>query len=250
MPCKVCDNPKTVRCHLMPAALFKDNMKGEKHLFVGTSSKNGIKYSQSGMFDPNLLCYEHEHSLQDCDDYAVRWIRKFKTKARPSKKFKNLVYLFPNPYPDLLLKFVCSVVWRCAVSPIASTDLTRLGPYELVLRDFLFSGKEYDPTFYVCKRSLTVNNVAMNPPMIMSPAKMRVEGILVWEFELGGLLWVLKLDPRRIAGLADLAVANNKNPVLVPDFGTLPAHERSSVTGIITNMKAQASTKVDTYPVL
>lgn len=237
MPCKVCGNPETVRSHLLPRAFVKDTKGDHQAAFQGSSSSQGTILTQCGDFDPDLLCEAHEKSLQLSDDYAVRWVRNFRKNATLRSDLEDKLFEVANPRPDLLLHFVCSVVWRHAASDRFKENDGLLGPFEAKLRSMIFQGAKYDPAFCISKRDLTVGDQPFDPPIIISPHRNPQWGARGWEFELGGFIWSLKLDSRARGAIPSVMMANGKNPVLVANLPPLPAVERNGFVEIFANMR-------------
>lgn len=243
MPCKVCGSTKTVRSHLLPRAFIKA-VKGTHQIALqGSVKETGTILTQSGEFDSDLLCDAHEKALQCSDNYAVKWVRGFAKNATLRTDLDSVVYVVPNPRPDLLLHFVCSVVWRHAASqrfgPANGVDL---GPWEPKLRGMIFHGVRYNPAFRIAKRDLTIGDQIVDPPIIFSPHKNDDRGRNGWDFEVGGFIWSLKLDDRRKGEIPEIIKANRQNPVPVLNYPPLPAVDRTGFIEALANMDQPSKT--------
>lgn len=234
MPCKVCNDPTTVKAHLIPRAFYSDIKGDDQKLYGGTRTESGTQLSQSGEFDRDILCEDHERSLSDCDTYGVEWVRGFSKNAK--LVFDGQLYEVPNPRPDLMLKFVGSVIWRHGVSQRHLRFGSNLGPWERQLRDLIFGQSNYNPAFMIRKRDLTLDGVAIDPPIIFSPHEDSTKGTRIWEFELGGFIWTMKLNNRLKGRWPSLVSANDKNPLPVLKLEPLPAHLRTGLINILANM--------------
>lgn len=208
----------------------------EPHLIQGSISRLGIKKPQSGEWDDDLLCAVHEQSLQESDRYGVQWIRQFETGREPH--IENDVFNVPNKRPDLLLKFVCSVVWRHAMSLRSSDFDMSLGPWEMKLRSLIFAESKYNPLFVISARrwlhmSEYIGDVAFMPRRNLG------HGRRGWEFEIGGLVWILILDTRRHFRLLKGMAANDCNPVLVEKIPDRELVDSPGIIDIAVNMASR-----------
>jgi hypothetical protein len=211
MPCLVCGNPTTVKSHLTPRAFTLDIRGADARAYEGSLAFEGTRYTQAGTFDRTILCDAHEQALRDCDDYAIDWVRGMPTEARASHE--DMLLHMPNPRPDLLLKFVCSHIWRHAVSPQNNAYDMDLGPWEGRLRQLIFNwGSGYNPTFHIIRQRWTSGEVELKE-LIIPPFRLPGQGRRRWEFDLGGLIWVLRLNDRHVDYRLESFKANDADPV-------------------------------------
>lgn len=234
MPCFVCGNPKTVRSHLMPRAFHHDVRGPHPHAYEGSISEPGVKFPQSGTWDDGILCELHEHALKDSDDYAVRWVRGFAASARPIAE--GNAFMVANSRPDLLLKFVSSVVWRHAVSRHHGQYDMDMGPWEVQLRNLIFHRSRYDPAFIVSRQDWYSDQDHLKE-LIFAPHRNQRWGKRGWEFEVGGLVWSMKLDDRKSAPEMSRMKANGCDPVLVLRLPDRQLLERPGLIDIAVNME-------------
>jgi hypothetical protein len=233
MPCKICGNEATIRCHLMPRALMHDIRGGSPHLVQGDLYKRGEQKSQSGAWDDDLLCDKHEKALQESDRYAVQWIRRFEMERAVAAD--GDFFFMINKRPDLLQKFVCSVVWRHALSSQSSNFDMDIGPWEVRLRELIFGQSAYDPVFAICTRRW-LNQSEHMKDVAFPPHKNPEYGRRGWEFEIGGLVWILILDNRRESKSLRALAANDKNPVMILNLSDEELVDRPGVIDIAVNM--------------
>lgn len=234
MACRVCGEVKTVRSHLTPRAFTLDVRGTDTRAYEGSLAFEGTRYTQAGAFDKTILCDVHEQMLRDCDDYAVDWVRRVPTDARASHE--GMLLHMPNPRPDLLLKFACSHIWRHAVSPQNRAFDMDLGPWEWQLRQLLFgSGSRYNPSFHVFRQRWTSESVELKG-LLVPPHRIPGQGRRRWEFDLGDLLWVLRLNERDVERGLEKLKANGADtvPILVLDDREIT--DRPGVLDIGVNM--------------
>lgn len=234
MPCLVCTDPATVKSHLTPRAFTLDARGPHKHAFEGSLAFDGPRFTQAGTFDNTILCEAHERGLQDCDNYAVAWVRRLPWDARETHG-GGMLHM-PNPRPDLLLKFVCSHVWRHAVSRQNRHYDMDLGPWEWQLRQLIFgSGSRYDPTFHVCRQRWTSEGVELKE-LLIAPHRIPGQGRRRWEFDLGGLLWILRLNERQVDRGLERLKANRADPVPILVLDDRELTDRPGALDIAVNM--------------
>lgn len=234
MPCLICSEPATVKSHLTPKAFTFDVRGTETRAYEGSLAFDGTRFTQAGTFDKTILCDVHEQMLRDCDDYAVDWVRQLPIDLLASDSGKVLDV--PNPRPDLLLKFVCSHVWRHAVSPQNSDFDMDLGPWEWQLRQLIFgSGSSYNPTFHIFRQRWTNEGKELSE-LLIPPHRIPSQGRRRWEFDLGGLLWVLRLNERHVDRKLEALKANDSNPVKILVLDDRELIKRPGLPDIVANM--------------
>jgi hypothetical protein len=96
----------------MPAAFARDIIGDGKDLYVGSKHHDGKTISQSGVFD-YFLCEEHELMIHDYEDVAIKFCRAF--EVTPSE-IAQRAFIRSETDNESLIRFVCSVLWRYAVS--------------------------------------------------------------------------------------------------------------------------------------
>jgi hypothetical protein len=239
MACKICGDPKTVKSHLLPRSFIKAIKGKHQTALVGFANALGHKHTQSGEFDPHLLCEEHERSLDSCDRYAFEWVTQYEQNSTLRRAHGGMIADVRNPKPDLLLKFVCSVLWRHALSDRMAGSGIDVGPWEPKLRDLIFNGGSYNPQFCIAKRDLLVNGIILKPSVIMVPHRKPVWGRRGWAFELAGFIWGVKLDDRSSGRMFPDLTANDRDPVPVWMFDPLPVTEREGLVDALARMGAQ-----------
>lgn len=236
MACKICGNEKTIRCHLMPRALMHDLRGVDPHLIAGGMHKFGVEKSQSGTWDDNLLCETHERLLQESDRYGIQWIRRF--AAKQETFVKDDIFLVPNERPELLLKFVCSIVWRHAMSRHCSDFDMDLGPWEIQLRNLIFAKSNYNPLFVIAAKRWLIMSEKIGDVAFL-PYRNPCFGKRGWEFEIGGLVWILILDNRKSSKSFKIVSANGCNPVGVINTPDSELVDRPGVIDIAVNMETR-----------
>ncbi len=234
MTCLVCGDPATVKSHLTPRAFTLDIRGADTRAYEGSLALEGTRYTQAGTFDRTILCDVHEQALRECDDYAIDWVRRVSTEARASHE--GMLLHMPNPRPDLLLRFVCSHIWRHAVSPQNRAFDMDLSAWEWQLRQLIFgSGSRYNPTFHIFRQRWTSEGAELKE-LLVAPHRLPGQGRRRWEFDLGGLLWVLRLNERHVDHGLESLKANGADPVRILVLDDRELTDRPGVLDIAVNM--------------
>jgi hypothetical protein len=137
--CRVCGLGPTIDAHLFPRALGHDVRGNEKHLFVGGADAPGRRIVQAGLFDPTILCADHDGRLGAYDDYGIAFCRDF--AARCSHPAPD-IWRVRDVDADRLVRFWVAILWRFSLSCLVEAAKIKLGPYEDRLRDILFAGAD------------------------------------------------------------------------------------------------------------
>lgn len=227
MPCTVCATSETVKSHIIPRSLFRLERTAGRQVIGNRRDGPGHIYLQSGFWDRNILCADHERRLHGPDDYAFRFCRQFVPVAGSGRPVT-----IPNPKPEQLVAFAAACVWRMAASRSKGRPAAVLGPYASRIQALLFDGAFFDPTLLI-SRSTYVSGFE-EVKLGTLPQIYHELGIRFWRFIACGIIFDLKLD-NRVAPPAMATLAVNAAPeiTLFPDFPQQIARERSIVASLM-----------------
>lgn len=235
MPCIICGNPETIEAHIFPRALYRMAAGSEQHAYEGSRFKEGVKYQAKGCFDRDLLCREHEDVFREADDYGVRFIRTFDTKAAPI--FDGAMLSVPNPKPHLLVRFVAACIWRRGVSPVDADDADlELGDAEPRLRDLLFNPDSTVVLPMTVGRKTFVSEGRQLREIMWQPTKGTGPVLGSWSFFAFGLEFVMKTNPYGLPAIPPIIVANGKNPIWCVRYDPEEFAQVAGVLDIAVNM--------------
>jgi hypothetical protein len=233
MPCLICGESATVRSHIIPKALIHDLKEGEKHVISGSRHRTGIRSSQAGSFDSNILCSKHENFTAPLDKYGVKFIRKSELIFRTSSSIN--AYEVPNDHPNLLHRFALAVVWREVHSINGIQSRLSLGRYEESVRAAVFGLEPLGWPLWVQRTRFTLGQ---KPPInfAVHPYRIRLAGRNAWTFTALGHGFFLISDNQGIPATYDFVRADMANPALV-----LVGHEQDfrtvgTLKSILANM--------------
>lgn len=223
------------KSHIFPRAFAHDMRAGAAKLYIASKNADRYEFSQSGPSDGNFLCISCEAKLSDCDDYAVRWIRAFDSKATDC--FKGLAKAVPNPKPDLLVKFASAVLWRAATAPKTASPDIDLGPWDFQLRQYLFGNSDYRPSVCILQLRWTVGGNYVGD-ITVQPYRALLRGRRTYLFDLAGFRFLIRLNNRGNAPeFSHQFRANGQNPLLVLDLGFREISEDSGFMSIFTEIE-------------
>ncbi|KQZ05878.1 hypothetical protein ASD21_17985 [Caulobacter sp. Root1455] len=187
-PCVICGDPKTVRSHLIPAAVGRAIRGEDKNFWIGSGERDGKILSQSGVFD-YFLCDAHEAFINTYENDAIEFLRSFEL----TDEEKRLGWYRRSPADtEKLVRFACSIVWRYHQSTRIEAKTVDIGPWETVLRDITFGGDISQAPDTLC--------FAMHHPLIKNrsfafpPTKGRYYERVIWTTFIFGTAFVTKLD--------------------------------------------------------
>lgn len=134
--CRICGVVDSTRSHLIPAALAHDAKGGSPNLIMGTRFADGTNTTQSGIWDDDILCFDHEAMLSGADRAGIELTRFMRDEYLIIKP-DSLVIEGANA--DQLVRFAAAVVWRCSVSDRFGVHQFNVGAAaERKLADILF----------------------------------------------------------------------------------------------------------------
>lgn len=191
--CKLCEQEKKlINAHIIPKAFFSLPLLNAEPAKILSSIKGVYpKTTRTGIYDSGILCGSCDGKLGILDQYvAERLIQK--------KEFNQLTFVqavgrrYANVNPDLVQKFLLSVLWRASVSNHYFFSRVSLGPYENTIASILREEKE-DP--YVIPAILGEFS-SENPP-VLDPHSTCFEGVRFWVIYANRFIFYIQTDKRR-----------------------------------------------------
>jgi hypothetical protein len=130
--CRQCKSPSTIKAHIIPASFTHLARDGEKNL--AQVSMRGGPQTQSGIWDPGILCQACDGVLGRYDAYTIAFIRHQQDVAPKEYRPFNV----DDADVAKLLRFAMAVIWRASLSDRHEFKHVDLGPYEEKFRQTLF----------------------------------------------------------------------------------------------------------------
>ncbi|MFL6844322.1 MAG: hypothetical protein ACJ8ER_05515 [Allosphingosinicella sp.] len=101
-----------------------------------------------------------------------------------------------------------------------------------------WNGSGYNPSLHIFRQRWTSEGVELKE-LLMAPHRIPGQGKRRWEFDLGGLLWVLRLNERHVDHTIEGLKANDVDPVPILVLDDRELMERPGVVDIGINMFRQ-----------
>lgn len=207
--CLLCGELAT-KTHIIPRALALDILNGGKQLVTGSAHKDGIEFSQNGLWE-YMLCEKHEAALGEADRYGIEFCRAARV-LRNSTRENHLSV--PNPNSALLLRFALSVVWRHVNSARGKLGGLTLGPYETAVRSAVFDGASSPFQLGLTTAAHGILGEAVE--IIDLPSRIRLTGLTAWQFSTSTVTFITVVSNRPLSADFDSVLASQNNPALAP----------------------------------
>jgi hypothetical protein len=207
LSCKICNTPETVRSHILPKSATIELRHGAPNATLGSRKHAGIRKTQGGAFDDDLLCHHHESITSKLDTYGITFIRRAKQAFRPSSEESFFV---ANPQPTYLSRFVASIIWR----EVKYADGLTLGPFEDPATKHVFEGCPLDWPMFMSRDFFTLGS---DHPIEFNthPHRIKLLDRNGWKLTiLGFSFWVI-VDKRGFPRLPHEMRLDQSNPVRV-----------------------------------
>lgn len=191
MACLVCGHAKTIDAHLIPRAfaLEVQASPGERHLLVHHGAK-GYKKTNTGLYDPNILCGNCDGVLGKHEGYVYELLKKVRAQHSLAGKILSV-----DPVEgDKVVRFGAGIAWKYAAT---RRELGRiaLGPYQDVLAAVAFELGSIPPEIDLTAFQLQAGDDEVY--FYRAPFLDRKEGVNIVRFSVGGFVFFLKVDRRR-----------------------------------------------------
>lgn len=155
-----------------------------------TREPDRFSYTQSGLYEQNILCAACDSKLGSMENVAAQAFRKIRKTA---KTLSFGEYLLNGVTGDSILRFVCGVLWKYSVASQENGRI-ELGRYKDILRDVAFSSinvpPEVDALLLRLKRGQSDDEVFA----YRAPKPDRKEGVNGYRILVGGMFIFAKLD--------------------------------------------------------
>ena len=206
--CILCEELAT-KTHIVPRALALDLLGEEKKLVTGSAHRDGIEFSQNGLWE-YMLCEQHEGALGEADRYGIDFCRTARSLRHSTKTHMSV----PNPAPAMLLRFSLSVIWRHVNSARGRLAGLSLGPYENAVRATVFDGAACSFQLGLVTASHGLDGVPTE--IIDLPSRIRLAGLPAWKFSTTTVTFITVISNRALGNGYASMLASQQDPALVP----------------------------------
>ena len=193
MPCVNCGHANTIRAHLLPQVFCKEVQVGKAH--ATSVLKNGSFHpSQSGTFDPGILCANCDNKLGALENYASTVLADIRQDAvgKPDG-----TYVAPPILSDDILRFCAGILWKCSITN-NSFGRINLGAYQERLRQVAFREANVPASLDAVMIRLRLSSADDSVFAYRAPSPDRKFGVNLYRLVVGGVLFLIRLDQRSI----------------------------------------------------
>lgn len=235
MGCRICGDARTVRSHIIPKAFAHLVRNGEKSVITGSRYQIGIRHSQGGTFNNDLLCRVHEGMTAAPDKYAIEFVRR--VQAARSAPRNGVTLQIANPAPQMLRSFALLTIWR-EVHSCNRPSLT-LGAHDASIRRHLFEGAPAPDWALIVQRTHFIVADDGGIDFNTYPYRVRLLDRTAWLFAVAGVAFLTISDNRGLPPLFADWRADSHDPCPVPAADPLPITDVRSFRAVFTAMRAR-----------
>ena len=167
--CKLCGHMKPyVDAHIIPQSFYDYYRMGKPGPFTIYQKGEHPQRSQTGIYDPELVCFDCEKIFADHDDYGAKIlipeIQKERCTILPDGR--GVYQVGAYDYAKLKL-FLLSVLWRSSATTKSHFSGVSLGPHEEIIGDMILANNAGPPEKYsvvISRFTGIVGRCALLPP--------------------------------------------------------------------------------------
>jgi hypothetical protein len=220
MKCRGCDSEKRlIKAHIIPRSFYMDLRSNAGFLSVvpSESSKRVIK-SNIGDYDPSILCHECDQVLAVFDEYGKQVLIDVNYPFEEISKAGAVAgWNIRDCNSVRLEKFFLSILWRASISNRNFFRKIKLGPYDNILREYLWSKETCHPSFgCVVAKFRASQRVPNVEKTILDPHRFKYQNINYYRLYLGGYIIWIRIDKRKPADtIGRCELTNGLEPIVV-----------------------------------
>lgn len=190
MACRHCGSSKTIKAHLIPEAFVMEVKaeRGEQHLILHSGTVKPM-VSNTGVYDPDLLCGPCDGILGRYEGYAFNLFRRL----RAIKADLGAIAEMGAIDGDMLLRFAAGIAWKYTATQPKFGQID-IGPYASVLHDVSLGNSLIPSTLDIA----VIRLVELDGDVYFyrAPMPARHGGINSVRFSVGSFVIYLKTDKR------------------------------------------------------
>jgi hypothetical protein len=207
--CKLCGQSKNlIKAHIIPEAFFKLSKQNQAPMALIGAGPGGISIkSPLGPYDQNILCEPCDCKiLNEFDEHAIKTMLNSSNKVKLRRNDMQFI-AYKDADPNLIQKFVASVIWRAAVSSHLFYRQVKLGPYEAILRNYILGHGSFE-----LNRSILVVEYDFHLELpTTGPFNSKIDNLNLLRLQANRFEFYLKLDQRPFPSVwADVCIEQNK----------------------------------------
>jgi hypothetical protein len=175
----------------MPQCLTREVQVGLSHA-VGVRSDGTFHHTQSGTFDPDILCHPCDNQLGVLEQRAASALQGIRAAAieQPLGSVTSV-----QADTQQMLRFYAGLLWKYGVTK-REFGRIRLGPYLSRIQEIAFGEAPIPDYFDAVLFRLRVHDADDQPFAYRAPSPDRKHGANMYRIFAGGVLAFIKVDQR------------------------------------------------------
>jgi hypothetical protein len=209
MPCANCGEA-AIKAHLIPQAFIREVRGEDKGHALTNRDISSFQPSQNGRYDDAILCSACDNALGKHEKYAFETLAAIRTAA---PDIVDRAFMVDGVDGDRLLRFAAGIVWKYALT---KRDYGRIeiGPYTRRLQQMLF--EDSPPQLEIDAFLMKLHSGDDMAYFYRAPSPERYEGLNFIRFSVGGFIFLVKLDQRKVSSLPKAAWLRGSSSLLIP----------------------------------
>ncbi|WP_158177989.1 hypothetical protein [Pseudomonas viridiflava] len=194
MNCLICGTSPTIKSHLMPKAMAQEVQTGKAHAVA--KKPDDYVYTQSGIFEREILCANCDNKLGHFENIAVKAFREMRIDA---KNINNGEYTLKGTAGDDILRFAAGILWKYSVASEKNGRIN-LGPYKKILEGIIFNGDPIPSSIDAMIIRLKTHKSDDGVFAYRLPSPDRQELVNGYRLLVGGMFVFIKIDKQSPQG--------------------------------------------------
>lgn len=208
--CRLClQEKKLIKAHVIPES-FLALPTAEEGPAKLISDKKGFhpKKTLTGIYDKDILCEACDGELGVLDQHAVEKLLRNSAIADFKVGDQIIGRQYDGADPELLSRFIKSVLWRASICSAEFFERVRLGPYENLIRDEILGRVDNNGRVQPIISEFNKADLA-----ILNPHATRTNGVRFWAIYANRFIFYVKVDKQSMPAVYSDFMIQKGRPV-------------------------------------
>lgn len=188
MNCLICGTSPTIKSHLIPKAMAQEVQTGKAHAVA--INPNSYVYTQSGVFEREILCGNCDNKLGYFENIAIKAFRNIRQDVK-DENYRECT--LKGVAGDDILRFAAGIIWKYSVASEKNGRVV-LGPYKQILEDVVFHNKPIPSSIDAILFRLKTHDADDGVFAYRLPSPDRQELVNGYRLLVGGMFIFIKID--------------------------------------------------------